>query len=521
MQPSQPQSSQSPHFIPGRVVVTAPPEVLDKLEQHTDRQGHVGQHLGTALKPAPVHPTAPHIYAYQGQTWQKVTPEIKSDGSTTASETALNTAYQHHKRQRPAQSRRYSFDPTHTSTAEVSQKLSALLNNHNPMGITGFDIVPDHLVTQSYGGGEHSGGSPWKVPARTGVADPTTHAEPENLFKAQSCWQTIGATERSGFAHKGEGVTVAILDTAPDLARIDHGLVDYVITMKAGGGEFDQPLPKMPALNLKKLYTMHRVNPTMPTPPGGADVEAGLMEPYHGMLIASLIRELAPAASIVLVEVLNDRGETTGSNIVEALDYVQFLRDHQATVKGQRIVQDKLVFNLSLGLPRSLSEDVEAVYLLEACQRMAEVGAVMVAAAGNDSYYMHPSNPEEPAAYGYFCDNKTAYDQVIAVSATGPDATEYALYSNQGNLAAPGMDLLMDTGDPANPAQARYIYWAGTSFATPLVTASVALLLGAGVPAKEVKQHLWEGATQPQRWPGVATLHLGRSLQNLSKSTPV
>ena len=67
----------------------------------------------------------------------------------------------------------------------------------------------------------------------------------------------------------------------------------------------------------------------------------------------------------------------------------------------------------------------------------------------------------------------------------------------------------MDTGDSRASGGSRFIYWAGTSFATPLVSATAALLLSAGVAPAQVKQRLWEHNTlQPKTWDQVPQLFI-------------
>jgi hypothetical protein len=218
-----------------------------------------------------------------------------------------------------------------------------------------------------------------------------------------------------------------------------------------------------------------------------------------------------PKAQIILVNVFDHDGETTGSTLTGALDLILRICDNPVEIYGEeylKIDPSKLVYNLSLGIPRSLAEYVDAGYLLKACKRACKkgmykshekpdptTGAVIVAAAGNDSYYLHMFNPEEPAAYGFYNDDWDVYNKTIAVAGSRIKSEEYVLYSNQGNLAAPGDYLLMDTGNDNAPF-GRYVYWAGTSFATPLVSGAAAFLLQKGYTSDIIKNQLWKGATQ-------------------------
>ncbi|MBN9390191.1 MAG: S8/S53 family peptidase [Chloroflexi bacterium] len=400
-------------------------------------------------------------------------------------------------------SRPFQINRQQRPTVQVAFEISTALNSPNPSGVSGFDVSPDHLVVGSW---VQPGLSPWEIPARSSGYN---LRQGRHHVANQPLWKQIGARSRKNFKYKGEGTTIVIIDAAPDPGHLNPQLVDFYISMLAPGSEVEV-VDESNKVDLKEIYNLGRIHPQPLQRPGLSDIDAGVVEKYHGALIASLVRQLAPAASIMLLEVLNHQGFTTGSNLTEAMDYLLFLRAAKVTdSNGRRLVEDNFILNLSLGISRSLSEEAEAIYLLEACQRACQAGAVIVAAAGNDSFFLHSRNPEEPAAYGYYGDSLAAFQQVIAVSSTTGQSGETALYSNQGNLAAPGLDLLMDTGDSRASGGSRFIYWAGTSFATPLVSATAALLLSAGVAPAQVKQRLWEHNTlQPKTWDQVPQLFI-------------
>jgi hypothetical protein len=509
------------HHLTGRLVISGTTANLDKLEQEAGIDKKVGKNLGTDLVPAPLRDTTPEAYTHDGKSWQKAILQGRQ-----ATDFASRKAARHQLTSaKDIVTRRYSFDPAKTAKAfqqpnqpterAVVDELHSFLNN--PPSLDGstasFDVAVDHIFRHTIGA--WPGGSPADIPARTGV--PVNGLQPEQIFEQQAFWGTIGADAkaRKEFKGQGAGVTVVIFDTAPALAKINPKLVDYYIAMKMPEGEIEPPNPTTTVPAVKERYSLARPNPLTwneKPRPGGADVDHDLMQPYHGLLIASLIRELAPKVTIILLEVLDDNGETSGSNLTEAIEYILFLKENQVTVGGKRVVNDKVVLNLSLGYGDSLAEEVDVVYLLKTCEQAAQAGALIVASAGNDSYYLHPRHPEEPAAYGYYCDDTTVFKQVIAVAATA-NPGEYMPYSNQGNLAAPGMDLLMDTGVEDNPAHTRYVYWAGTSFAAPLVSASAALLLSNNVPVADVKQRLWKGANKYEEWNKIPDLNIGNALK--------
>ncbi len=498
-------------YLADQVVITAPQANLNHLLGHLKiNEGYNPDLTGQYGKSTA---GTPKIASSNGQTLSPAQLRLPADTeffkltedapANPVTEKELYDAFRRFHASQAIISRPFRINRLQRPTAQVAYEISTALNRPNPTGVSGFDVSPDHLVIGSW---VQPGLSPWEIPARSSGY---------NLRQGRQClanqplWGQIGAKGRKNFKHKGEGTTIIVIDAAPEPARLNPQLVDFYISMLAPGGEVEV-VDESNKVDLKEIYNLGRIHPQPLQRPGMADIDAGLVEKYHGPLIASLIRQLAPAAGIMLLEVLNHQGFTTGSNLTEAMDYLLFLRAARVTdSNGRRLVEDNFVLNLSLGISRSLAEEAEAIYLLEACQRACEAGAVIVAAAGNDSFFLHSRNPEEPAAYGYFGDSLAPFRQVIAVSSTTSNPGETALYSNQGNLAAPGLDLLMDTGDSKASGNSRFIYWAGTSFAAPLVSAAAALLLSAGVEPGQVKQRLWEHNTlQPKTWSQVPQLFL-------------
>lgn len=504
-------------YLAQRLIINGLSDKLNQLEQvlptppseaaEVKLKGRMG---GMSLKKSSSRSNAPSIFAHDTKSWARTS--LASPKITIGSQEELYEAFLESQNSRHRMTRVYNFealDPTAATTVEQ------FLNQTPEPGVSGFNISPDHIMRHSSGGNNEPGDSPFDLPART--AKTVNGSAPEKLFEQQDCWKTIGADGRAKFDVHGEGITVVVLDAAPEVARINPAIVNYYVGMK--GAQLDYPDDETPPRSLKEIVGMGRVQPPAINRSGDKDVDPAVLKPYHGLLGSSMIRELAPKAKIVLVEVLNDEGETTGSVLTEAIDYVLYLREQQVTINGDRLIGDKVIFNMSLGIERSLTEEVEAPYLLDVCERVCDAGGLIVAAAGNDSYYLHPRNPEEPAAYGYFAESHNTYNQVIAVSATGYQPGEYALYSNRGNFAAPGMDILMDTGDDQNPCSSRYIYWVGTSFAAPIVTGVAALVLSAGAAVANVKKYLWEGTERPINWNFAPEVNAQRSLEAFYKGS--
>ncbi len=143
--------------------------------------------------------------------------------------------------------------------------------------------------------------------------------------------------------------------------------------------------------------------------------------------MAGLAHAVAPQSDIYLVRVLAD--DACG-DLYSILQGLQWFQEEMIRTKQP---MDKTVINLSLGLNRPDAEEAVSLGLppgaevrtLQAkIQELIDLGATVVAAAGNDSFDKAAADPAEIPAQD---------KGVIAVGASTID-NERSCYSNEGSL---------------------------------------------------------------------------------------
>jgi thermitase len=163
-----------------------------------------------------------------------------------------------------------------------------------------------------------------------------------------------------------------------------------------------------------------------------------------------------PACRLLIARVLNDKGDTTATRLVDGIDW--------------SVENEADVINLSLAGPDNAAVE-------RAVNSARANGTVVVAAAGN----LGTTTPLYPAAY----------EKVIAVSATNEN-DGLASTSSRGNwvdLAAPGTSIL------STRKGGGYGVATGTSEAAPFVSALAGLLASEGKTASEIRQRMQSTAT--------------------------
>lgn len=214
----------------------------------------------------------------------------------------------------------------------------------------------------------------------------------------------------------GAGVRVAVLDTGADLEHVHlAAAVD----------------PLGPDEPLGSAETSNGID---------EDEDGAIDEAFgHGTHVAGIVRSVAPGATIVPIKVLTDDG--IGS-LWDFLEGLELARTHGAHVVN---------LSMSLSPPSQLVEDALA--------RLSAEGIVVVSAAGNDGW----RQPVYPAVSPYVLG-------VAALESSG-DLSTFTGAGETISLAAPGVAVL--SSYPGN----HQIYGTGTSMATPIASATIALAL--------------------------------------------
>jgi thermitase len=226
---------------------------------------------------------------------------------------------------------------------------------------------------------------------------------------------------------RGEGSTVAVLDTG---AQLDH--------------------PALKA-NFRGVARYDFVDDD--TKPN--DKRVGLDKPGgHGTHVAGIVDQVAPAAKIMPLRVLDLEGRGTVYNIARAIDFA-LMEEHKANV-----------INLSLGTSS------ESDLLKDMVGQATDNGVVVVAAAGNSD--PPGSNKEHYPAASRENDvlPTSSVDGLLAVTSVDKDSMK-SVWANYGlwvDIAAPGESIRSTF--PVD----KYANWSGTSMATPFVSGQAALI---------------------------------------------
>jgi subtilisin family serine protease len=233
--------------------------------------------------------------------------------------------------------------------------------------------------------------------------------------------QTLAGIIHTASAHtryNGDGVTVAVLDTAESVSNPETSTSMWGPGLDLVGGAG-----------------------TADVSANGIDDDAdGLVDEsdQHGTHVAGLVHLAAPGAKILAIRILEEDGKGESFTIAKGI-----LRAIRAGAK---------VINLSF----SMQHDSRVI--ARALEDAADAGVLVVAAAGNS---------------GLECVEFPAYrPDVLAVASVDNTLakSDFASYGAEIDLSAPGRDALSTFGGAA------WARWTGSSFSAPLVAGGAALL---------------------------------------------
>jgi Subtilase family len=353
---------------------------------------------------------------------------------------------------------------------------------------------------------------------------------------------------------EGDGVTVFVLDTMPKVGPEEASNAILQAVARAGDNELLREIAtqmnRSEAPYVKFDYQVlpdHLAEDAPDTLKTGRDVYGrlvGFCMPDHGLFVTGIVRDLAPAANIECIRVLNDFGVGDTQTLIAALSGIQ---DRRA--KGGDLYNKPVVVNLSLvvtppdeKLPQlwfgnnfikaseftQMAGDMQKLRspLHLVIQSLVGSGMVIVAAAGNDS---HPLEAPRRVGPAY----PAAFPEVISVGAVVEEgsAAEYSNYpvlppnhngiatyggalpqpvpakpdpnkqtkasapdSLRGLYSSPDFPSLSMDDPPVQgdivPDNQAWTHWSGTSFAAPIISAVAARILESVHQKSAVPSHL-------------------------------
>lgn len=368
-------------------------------------------------------------------------------------------------------------------------------------GLTVKAVSPNWFTSGTYHGSVTGGPASWPVPYR---GAPLRAPFPFHLLRDDHPVKLIG---------QAEGVDVAILDTAYTQAELEAAYTQWhdqhpLINSLLRGGPLEPP----------KLVPAG----TFLAPPLGASEHDYKMND-HGLFAAGIVHTLAPCAKIHLYQVLDEYGVGNINSVAWGFDQVV---QHIRNASG-RLVVVNCSFVLDLPLQHKhcytyLREDKECfldpytqfdqelewlilsyardpawlqrqISMLEMpCNLIYTLNSRVIAAAGND-WRPERGGPRPRARYPASFDSVQGVGALPKAPRRSPDGRrKSASYSNladkptkigvttlggeegesQGVL---GLYLGEFPGGEAN--RTRWAWWAGTSFATPIVSGVTAAML--------------------------------------------
>jgi subtilisin family serine protease len=254
------------------------------------------------------------------------------------------------------------------------------------------------------------------------------------------------STTQSAYHVTGSGVTVAVIDTGVDPTNpvLKNLLVSgYDFTRNTGGGSEKSDVSTSPDLSQAQTAQVNQRTVAVLDQRTVAVLDGTSYSAFgHGTMTAGIVHLVAPQAKIMPLKSFNANGSGYDSDILRAIYY--------AVKNGAKVIN--MSFDYSSYSPE----------LANAIKYANKNGVVSVASAGNDG--------QQVAVY------PGALPSVIDVASTSNSDIQ-STFTNYGAppvwIAAPGEGIV--TTYPWGTYAAGW----GTSFSTPFVSGTAALMLGA------------------------------------------
>lgn len=257
--------------------------------------------------------------------------------------------------------------------------------------------------------------------------------------------ETIHAPQLWNVGYKGQGVVIAGMDTGVDVNHPD-------LSGKWRGGN-------------NSWYDPNNEHSTPYDADGHGTWTMGIMV---GGSSGGTSIGVAPDAKWIAVKIFNDAGNASFSAIHQGFQWILDPDNNAATNDAPDVVNNS--WGLRNNINQCITEFQDDIRALKA----AEIAVVF--SAGNEgpnaSTSVSPANYPESFAVGAVDENLI----IAAFSSRGPSACDGALYPK---VVAPGVNIKTSDLTFGGVFPNSYAYVSGTSFSSPHVAGSIAVLTGA------------------------------------------
>lgn len=180
-----------------------------------------------------------------------------------------------------------------------------------------------------------------------------------------------------------------------------------------------------------------------------------------GRMSKGILSGIAPEAELVIIKVLNEKGE---GNMEEILEGLRWLNENWQRL-GVRVV------NISVGAKDGMGKEKGAV-LIEEVERLWDAGLVVIVSAGN--FGPEPGTVAVPGTSRKVITVGALTGDGKGIGCSGQGPTEACVVKPE--VAAPGYQII-SCNNISRMKQKAYTVKSGTSMAAPVAAGAVALLL--------------------------------------------